>query len=222
MKLINTITERDFFKLSEDYTKLQLRLNKYISNGWNKTPIRNIPIETYKLAIKDIEEYLTYIDKQINDIDEDIKRIKDETLASGLIISKKRLDMLKWEFILLWNKLEKLLNKNSIYLNKDNKIKNINKYKIKSAESLLEYHKKIIFFKDNLKEYKALQKELNIKLDLDDKLEKSIEQDLNFLDIETKFFKKYIDIMKNYKILLLSIKDFANKENLIINKHKRY
>ena len=203
-------TAEKIIELENQYSIFLKRVNKF----YKMTNKKSIPINTIKVLNKDLSKILFEINKEIIKIDNLIKeRINDNFNNWQLELTKKRLKLLQNNFLKIKNKIKKI--EKSYYI-KDTKNKN---KKFNSTKDVNNRFNLLKTIKLKLKEYKKLQHNLNIILDLDDNIEKQYEAEPNKLLI---FLNKHIKLLKEYKNYVLELEKSLKKLNFKINHNFRF
>ena len=203
------VSSLDFYKMTEDYANILLRINRYKDNGWK---LYNLPIKTYNIAISEIEKYLRYLDSQIVLIDQEVAKIENNKKGKwDLLMASKRLELIKSQFITLWNQFQQVVNKDTWL---DIMLNEMNDYKIGSRDELIKTIEDTEILKREAFKYKEQQKEIWVELDLDDKAENEMEEDLSFITWQIMFLDVYNKIMDSYIQKNNYITSFENDSNI--------
>lgn len=193
--------EIDLDKLNSEYNAILERISRYKDNGGDKY---TIPVNTYNIAIKEIENYISYINEQISIVSEETKKTDVEVYKKTLELSKTRLEMFLQKFIIVKEKFS-----SNILNNRDTGIDTGNVYKFNNKDDLLKVQWDIETLKKEYVDYKDFQKQLWLKLNLDDSLERWYKDGLDFIEKNINFLKWYNSLMDSYINFLKEIDNYT-------------
>lgn len=205
---MSEIINKELNEYISNYTDIVKRMERFAKNTTN-TYI--LPTVTYELAITEIEKYLKELDNHILKVKWTKTTLE---LEPHILITVKKLDMLKSQFITLWNRLKGWVKVTNVFLNNDTS--KVEKVKwIESLEKLNEVIEDIAILNEDIKIYKSLQRNLWVKLNLDDKIEEEMEKEINFIPKQIQFVNYFNSFMKEYLWKLDFIRKYEMSNKVI-------
>jgi len=181
-------------------------INSRIIEFWESTDYKYIDfwlVNKYYDILKKYIEFLKF-EKDFLDKDEN----NDIEYKSAKKLMKIRLSEMIDKINIILSKVEKIVKIKKIDLNKDQI-----KESFESSEQMENIEKLLIDFKKELRIYRKIQRDLWIKIDLDDKIEKDIEENNSREDIII-IQKEFIEDMSDFLEEILRSKDIRFKEIL--------